>query len=59
MKSEVWPCAYGNEIALPPLDATNQPLKVYPERVGVPGEAEIDAPVVVEPLLMALPPWLL
>jgi len=41
-------------IAVPPVDAVNQPLKTYPVRVGVPGEL-IDAPVVVVVLSIALP----
>ena len=43
-------------IALPPLEATNQPLKVYPDLVGVPGEELIDAPVDVDPEEIELPP---
>jgi len=54
VKFAVWPCAYGNVIAVPPVDAVNQPLKTYPVRVGVPGEL-IDAPVVVVVLSIALP----
>ena len=57
MKFAVWLWVYGKEIALPPLDAANQPEKVYPLRVGVPGDALIDPPVVVAPLEIALPPW--
>ena len=57
MKLAVWLCVYGKVIALPPLEAANQPEKVYPVRVGVPGDAPIDPPVVVEPLEIALPPW--
>ena len=43
-------------MALPPLEATNQPLKVYPDLVGVPGEELIDAPVDVDPEEIELPP---
>ena len=43
-------------MALPPLEAVNHPLKVYPDRVGVPGDEAIDPPVVVEPSVIALPP---
>jgi len=43
-------------MAVPPLDAVNHPLKVYPALVGVPGDAAIEPPVVVEPLDIALPP---
>ena len=46
-------------IALPPVEAANHPLKVYPLRVGVPGDVEIDPPVEVEPLEIELPLWLL
>ena len=42
-------------IALPPEDAVNQPLKLYPARVGVPGSV-IAPPVVVEIEVIALPP---
>jgi hypothetical protein len=42
-------------IAVPPLDAVNQPAKVKPLRVGVPGELRV-APVSVEPLTIVLPP---
>ena len=28
VKLAVWPCAYGNESADPPVDAANQPLNV-------------------------------
>ena len=55
VKLAVCPCVYGNEIALPPLDATNHPANEYPARVGGPGEV-IDAPVVVDVLAIALPP---
>ena len=57
VKLAVWPCVYGNEMAEPPLDAANQPLNVYPLLVGDPGEEAIEPPVVVDPLLIALPPW--
>jgi hypothetical protein len=46
---------YGNESALPPVDAANQPLNVKPSLVGVPGLADIVPPVVVEPFAIALP----
>ena len=37
-------------IAEPPLVPVNQPINVRLVRVGVPGEEEIDPPVVVEPV---------
>jgi len=52
----VWLWVYGKDMAVPPLDAVNHPLKVYPALVGVPGDAAIEPPVVVEPLDIALPP---
>ena len=45
-------------MALPPVDASNQPLKIKPVLVGVPGEDAIEPPDVVEPLAIALPFWL-
>jgi hypothetical protein len=56
VKLEVWPCAYGNEMALPPEAAVNQPAKEYPARVGDPGEDAIDPPLTVVPPAMELPP---
>jgi carbon monoxide dehydrogenase subunit G len=56
VKLAVCPCVYGNEIALPPLDATNHPANEYPARVGEPGDAAIEPPVDVEPFETALPP---
>ena len=41
-------------MAVPPLEATNQPLNVDPVRVGLPG-FETVPPVVVEPFDIALP----
>ena len=55
MKLVVCPCAYGNVIAEPPLDAVNQPVNTKPERVGADG-SESDPPVVVEPSDTAVPP---
>jgi len=40
----------------PPVDAANHPLNVYPLRVGSPGDALIEPPVVVEPSLTDDPP---
>ena len=57
VKFAVCPWVYAKEMAEPPLGATNHPLNVYPDRVGLPGEVAIWPPVVVEPLLIALPPW--
>ena len=54
-KLEVWPCAYGNEIAAPPVAAANHPVNVYPVREGVPGEAKIEPPVIVAPAVIPLP----
>ena len=56
VKLAVRPCAYEKLIADPPDDATNQPSNVYPARVGVPGEDEIDPPVVVDPSEIDEPP---
>jgi hypothetical protein len=42
-------------MALPPLEAANHPLKVYPDRVGVPGDP-IAVPQVPTPSEIALPP---
>lgn len=57
VKFEVWPCVYGNVIALPPLDAANQPANEYPARVGEPGDDAIEPPVTVDPEDTAVPPW--
>ena len=46
-------------MALPPDDAANQPLNPNPCRIGEPGLAAIEPPVVVEPFAIELPPWLL
>lgn len=46
VKFAVLPCAHGKLIAAPPLDDSNQPAKVCPARVGVPGEVRV-APVCV------------
>ena len=59
VKFEVWPCTHGNEMALPPDAAVNQPAKAYPVRVGVRAAAvaaEIDPPVIVLLFETALPP---
>ena len=53
------PCVYGNVIGLPPLAAVNQPLKLKPDCVGVPGDVVICPPDTVVPLVIALPPWTL
>ena len=56
VKLDDWPCAYGNEIALPPLDAVNHPANEYPALVGEPGDDAIEPPVDVEPLDTDDPP---
>ena len=55
MKFAVCPCVYGKTIAVPPVAEANHPLNPKPVLVGVPGLAEIDPPVVVEPFAIALP----
>ena len=55
MKFVVCPWTCGNEIAAPPVAAANHPVNVYPVRDGVPGEALIEPPVVVDPAVIALP----
>ena len=50
---------YGNDIADPPDEDSNQPINLYPPRVGEPGDEEIIPPVVVVPLLMLDPPLVL
>ena len=52
----VTPGLYGNTRALPPVDAANHPLKVYPLRVGLVGAAETEDPDIKDPLLTVLPP---
>ena len=56
VKLDVRPCTHGNEMALPPDAAVNQPLKPALARVGVPGDAAIEPPVMVVPSETALPP---
>lgn len=55
VKLAVWPWLYGKVMAVPPLAAINQPSKVKPACVGLPGLATVP-PVVVLLLEIALPP---
>ena len=47
---------YGNVTTVPPSVA-DQPARVYPARVGGVGAAEIDPPVVNDPLETDVPPF--
>jgi hypothetical protein len=54
--AEVSEGEYGNVIAAPPSVA-DHPANVNPSRVGSVGAAEIDPPVVKDPLVTAVPPF--
>ena len=60
VKSAVWLCAVPAVISLPPDAAVNQPLNVYPVRVGSVGSVAIEPPAVVvaSPSVTSEPSWL-